>query len=78
MEYINDPKRIDTINTLSVAMVANNIGCVETGIVAGNSMGVLHRAVINHKFNQIFLRRMNNRNEFSPQKFATMNVQLEF
>ena len=47
---------------LSVAMVANNIGRTETGIVAENSKGVLHRAVTNHKFNQIFLRRMNNSN----------------
>ena len=47
---------------LSVAMVANNIGRTETGIVAENSTGVLHRAVTNHKFNQIFLRRMNNSN----------------
>ena len=43
-------------------MVANNIGRTETGIVAENSTGVLHRAVTNHKFNQIFLRRMNNSN----------------
>ena len=35
--------------------------------LAGNSMGVLHRAVTNHKFNQIFLRRMNNSNKFSPK-----------
>ena len=25
VEYVNDPKRINTIDTLSVAMVANNI-----------------------------------------------------
>ena len=34
-----DPKRIDTINILSIAMVANNIGRAETGIVAGNFYG---------------------------------------
>ena len=54
--YVNDPKRIDTIDTLSVPMVANNIGRAETQIGAGNSRGVLHRAVPNHKFNQIFLK----------------------
>ena len=41
-------------------MVANNTGRAEAGIVAGNFMGVLHSVVTNHKFNQIFLRRMNN------------------
>ena len=50
------------LTQLSVAMVANNIGRTETGIVAENSTGVLHRAVTNHKFNQIFLKRMNNSN----------------
>ena len=52
----------NALTQLSVAMVANNIGRTETGIVAENSTGVLHRAVTNHKFNQIFLRRMNNSN----------------
>ena len=41
-------------------MVANNTGRAEAGIVAGNFMGVLHSVVTNYKFNQIFLRRMNN------------------
>ena len=50
-----------------VAMVANNIGRAETGIVAGNFMGVLHSVVTNHKFNQIFLRRMNNTTNFRPE-----------
>ena len=48
-------------------MVANNIGRAETGIVAGNFMGVLHSVVTNHKFNQIFLRRMNNTTNFRPE-----------
>ena len=48
-------------------MVANNIGRAETGIVAGNFMGVLHSVVTNHKFNQIFLRRINNTTNFRPE-----------
>ena len=48
-------------------MVVNNIGRAETGIVAGNFMGVLHSVVTNHKFNQIFLRRMNNTTNFHPE-----------
>ena len=48
-------------------MVVNNIGRAETGIVAGNFMGVLHSVVTNHKFNQIFLRRMNNTTNFRPE-----------
>ena len=60
---------------LSVAMVANNIGRTETGIVAENSTGVLHRAVTNHKFNQIFLRRMNNSN---TEQIFTRNLSCIF
>ena len=30
-------------------------------------MGVLHSVVTNHKFNQIFLRRMNNTTNFRPE-----------
>ena len=48
-------------------MVANNTGRAEAGIVAGNFMGVLHSVVTNHKFNQIFLRRMNNTTNFRPE-----------
>ena len=48
-------------------MVANNIGRAETGIVAGNFMGILHSVVTNHKFNQIFSRRMNNTTNFRPE-----------
>ena len=54
-------------------MVANNLGRVQTQIMAGNSIGVLHRAVQNHKFNQIFLRGMNNSNKFSSGIFAPEN-----
>ena len=43
-----------------------------TQIVAGNSMGVLHRAVPNHKFNQIFLKEWriatNYHPEYSPHR----------
>ena len=43
-----------------------------TQIVAGNSMGVLHRAVPNHKFSQIFLKEWtiatNYRPEYSPHR----------
>ena len=65
--YVNDPKCIDTIDTLSVAMVANNIGRAETQIGAGNSRGVLHRAVPNHKFNQIFLKGWTIATNFRPE-----------
>ena len=50
-------------------MVVNDMGRAETEIVAGNSMEVLHGSVTNHKSNQIFLRRMNNSNEFSFRIF---------
>ena len=60
-------------------MVANNLGRVQTQIMAGNSIGVLHRAVPNHKFNQIFLRRItiatNFHPEYSPHR---MNCLLKF
>ena len=43
-----------------------------TQIVAGNSMGVLHRAVPNHKFNHIFLKEWriatNYHPEYSPHR----------
>ena len=52
-------------------MVVNDMGRAEPEIVAGNSMGVLHGSVTNHKSNQIFLRRMNNSNECSFQIFPT-------
>ena len=52
-------------------MVANNIGHA-TQIVAGNSMGVLHRAVPNHKFSQIFWKEWtiatNYRPKYSPHR----------
>ena len=51
-------------------MVVNDMGRAETEIVAGNSMGVLHGSVTKHKSNQILLRRMNDRNEFSFRIFA--------
>ena len=37
-------------------MVVNNIGRAETGIVAGNFMGVLHGVITNHndKFLDVF------------------------
>ena len=39
VEYINDPKRINTIDTLSVAMVANNIGHTEDSNRSGKFHG---------------------------------------
>ena len=50
-----------------------------TQIVAGNSMGILHRVVLNHKFSPIFLKEwtiaMNYRPEYSPHK---TNFNLKF
>ena len=37
--YVNDPKCIDTIDTLSVAMVANNIGRAEDSNRSGKFHG---------------------------------------
>ena len=72
VEYVNDPKCIDTINSLNVAMVVNDMGRAETEIVAGNSMEVLHGSVTNHKSNQIFLEEWtiatNFRSEYSPHR----------
>ena len=39
VEYVNDPKRTNTIDTLSVAMVANNIGHAEDSNRSGKFHG---------------------------------------
>ena len=39
VEYVNDPKRINTIDTLSVAMVANNISHAEDSNRSGKFHG---------------------------------------
>ena len=41
-------------------------------------MGVLHRAVPNHKFSQIFFERMNNCNEFSLEISSRINAIKEY
>ena len=46
----NDSKCIDRTDTLSVAMAANSISHMETGMEVGNSMGVLHPEVYSFQY----------------------------
>ena len=62
VEYINDPKHIDTIDTPGAAMVANNIGCMETQIIEGSST--------KPQIQPNLFEGMNNSNKFLPRIFA--------
>ena len=73
VEYVNDPKHIDTIDTLSVAMVANNIGHAKDSNRSGKFHGSFTQSSTEPQIQPNLFERMNNCNELSPQIFTAQN-----
>lgn len=62
----NDSKCIDRTDTLSVAIAANNISHMETGMVVENSIGVLNPEVYSFQY---FLKQVTHR---GPEEWVSI------